>query len=753
MGRAWRSLKSVVLAASITLTLGSHTEVRGEAILTFAPASIAFDSVAVGGAKSEAVLIRNTGSSSTTVTSVLAVSGDAQLTVEPTAFALSPNQDQVVTFTFAPTRAGDLADAFKFVSEATVFGTSAPSIVIPVTGVGTGPRITFDTTRLVFESSAIGVAATDTLTIGNAGTGTLGVVSFLAGSSDFDVSATPFNLAPGETQSVPVTYTPSAAAPVRDSLTVLSDSPDANLSYVTLDALETPTNPRTARISLLRTDGTATPAQGDSVRIALFMIPNADTIRGAEAFVAYDDTLFEPRSGPSGPFRRAALTQSPGFQINVVEAKATGDAAAHMSVFFSQNKRAADTLAILVFDVLKPVEGDHLIQVLTENPLRNSNFLSPENLSFALPGTLKVSLGNRAPEMDPFRIITFDEDTDLVLDLSVRASDRETASDGLVWTFEDAQNLFTPVVTMTDTGQTLVLTPPAESFGVYDILAVVTDDGGLSDTSAVILDVRSTNDPPNAAVYSAPADSSEGQTSPVTLEWSGSDPEGDEVTFEVRLGTTPEGLQPVAQNLTQPEHEATGLGASTTYFWQIVTIDEGGERTEGEIRRFTTAPDETPPVFVTSPRDTLATPTSVRIIWDTDETSTSVIQLGFQPTLSDTATFGNQGNDVFLVLRHEVDLTGLESGATYYYRARSRDLFGNIANSPVSSFTTEPPLTIPGDFDGDRNIGFPDFLSFAETYNLSVGDTGFNSLGDFDGDNTVDFSDFLAFASVFGTSQ
>jgi hypothetical protein len=741
---------ALCVGASILFVLSAKTDVYADAVLTFTPTSIVFDSIAVGGSTSASILIKNTGSSTTSISNVFAVSGDTQLAASPASFDLASDQSQVVMFTFSPVRAGNLTDAFKLESDAVVFGSTAPVINVPVTGTAKGPLITFSRTGLSFESLSVGTSVSDTLVIGNAGTEALGVLSFLTTSNDFTIGSSILALAPGDTQSVVVTYTPTATTSVRDTLTVLSDSPDANLSYIALDALETPTDPKSARISILRTYGSVTPAVGDSIRLALFLIPAADTVRGVEAFLGYDDAVFQPTT--LEPFQRSNLTVSPGFQINVVETAASSDAVAHMSTFFSQNQRGSDTLAVVVLEVLKEIRDETTIRILTEKPLRNSNFLSPENVSFAIPGSTKVTLGNRTPEIAPFGILLMDEDANLVVDLSSQASDKESTPLNLVWQFSDANALFQLDVATAEGVQTLSITPPQDGFGVFDVLAVVTDEGGVSDSAAVILDVRPTNDPPNAPQYDTPTDGSEGLESPVSLMWTGSDPDGDAVTYDVLVGTTPTNLQPTVTNLGVPQHDAQGLAASATYFWQVVTIDPDGARTEGEVLQFKTAPDVTPPQFVTPPRDTLATSTTILIQWDTDETSTSVVRLGLLPDLADSTDFGVEGSDVFRVLRHQVTISNLAPSTTYYFNASSSDLFGNLGVSDIASFVTLEPEFILGDFDGNRTIDFNDFLSFAVTFNQSLGQSSYNALGDFDGNNLVDFTDFLAFALVFGTT-
>ena len=56
------------------------------------------------------------------------------------------------------------------------------------------------------------------------------------------------------------------------------------------------------------------------------------------------------------------------------------------------------------------------------------------------------------------------------------------------------------------------------------------------------------------------------------------------------------------------------------------------------------------------------------------------------------------------------------------------------------------------DFDGDGNVGFSDFVQFAEKFGLSQGDEGYDARYDLDGNGTIGFSDFVIFAAAFGNS-
>ena len=55
-----------------------------------------------------------------------------------------------------------------------------------------------------------------------------------------------------------------------------------------------------------------------------------------------------------------------------------------------------------------------------------------------------------------------------------------------------------------------------------------------------------------------------------------------------------------------------------------------------------------------------------------------------------------------------------------------------------------------GDFNGDTEIDFSDFIVFIKGFGKKLGDEGYNDSLDLDEDDTIDFGDFVLFASVYG---
>jgi hypothetical protein len=81
---------------------------------------------------------------------------------------------------------------------------------------------------------------------------------------------------------------------------------------------------------------------------------------------------------------------------------------------------------------------------------------------------------------------------------------------------------------------------------------------------------------------------------------------------------------------------------------------------------------------------------AITITWTTNEFANSVLLYGSQP-----GQYTNQIVSPLYAKEHTVTITGLSSGATYYYRIRNTDLSGNIYESQEYSFVVQSPVYLP----------------------------------------------------------
>lgn len=58
----------------------------------------------------------------------------------------------------------------------------------------------------------------------------------------------------------------------------------------------------------------------------------------------------------------------------------------------------------------------------------------------------------------------------------------------------------------------------------------------------------------------------------------------------------------------------------------------------------------------------------------------------------------------------------------------------------------------PGDFDGDRDVDFSDYLAFISVFGLSSSDANYDARMDMNNDGIINFADYLLFVGIFGTT-
>jgi hypothetical protein len=157
-----------------------------------------------------------------------------------------------------------------------------------------------------------------------------------------------------------------------------------------------------------------------------------------------------------------------------------------------------------------------------------------------------------------------------------------------------------------------------------------------------------------------------------TIQWT----TNEDATGEVTFGDTEDDLGFVRTiTSTGRVHEVslTNLTAGTTYFYQASSTDlSNNGPTQSDVVSFTTdaLADETLPII--SEVAALAADSSAILTWTTDEVADSFVDFGTISGILDVTV-----GDVSDVTTHEVTLTNLDPGTTYYYTVGSIDRAGN----------------------------------------------------------------------------
>src|SRR3989344_4875663 len=138
--------------------------------------------------------------------------------------------------------------------------------------------------------------------------------------------------------------------------------------------------------------------------------------------------------------------------------------------------------------------------------------------------------------------------------------------------------------------------------------------------------------------------------------------------------------------LTNHSFNLTGLSATTTYNYIVVSKDAAGNTATSSQQSFMTAatPDMTAPII--SALSTLPDSTTAQVTWTTNEAATGKVYYATTTPVSIASALFLSGTS--LVTSHSFPLVGLTASTTYYMFIESKDAANNTATSTEQSFVT-----------------------------------------------------------------
>ena len=143
--------------------------------------------------------------------------------------------------------------------------------------------------------------------------------------------------------------------------------------------------------------------------------------------------------------------------------------------------------------------------------------------------------------------------------------------------------------------------------GSYTAILMVSDDDGAtaSDIETINVEAAPQNQPPNTPSHPSPPDGAPNQSINLLLVWSGGDPDGDSVTYDVYFeadDSSPDDL--ICDDTSSTACDPGTLNYDTFYYWYVVATDEHGATTKGPVWNFTTGrAGLLPPPSLLSPSD------------------------------------------------------------------------------------------------------------------------------------------------------
>jgi VCBS repeat-containing protein len=260
-------------------------------------------------------------------------------------------------------------------------------------------------------------------------------------------------------------------------------------------------------------------------------------------------------------------------------------------------------------------------------------------------------------------------------------------------------------------------TPEAEYFGTDTFTYRAYDGLEYSNTATVTIIIDPVNDPPSIPSNPNPADGATDVSTYAILSWTGGDPEGDNVTYDVYLGD----ISPppkVSSNQTTNSYNPPGeLQNDTTFYWQIISWDEHGASTDGAIWSFTTEPEPNQPPY--EPSNPVPNNESTDVSISTDlswsggdpENDNVTYDVYFGITSPPQKVNSNQSGNSY-------NPGTLEFDTTYYWQIIAWDEYGLKTNGPIWNFVTRdnnPPNNPrnPDPENGEIDVSIFTILSWA----------------------------------------
>jgi hypothetical protein len=184
-----------------------------------------------------------------------------------------------------------------------------------------------------------------------------------------------------------------------------------------------------------------------------------------------------------------------------------------------------------------------------------------------------------------------------------------------------------------------------------------------------------------------------------------SDPDGDPLTFDVFMGTTPSNMTLVRADLATPLLLRSNLSEGTTYYWRVVAKDNHNGVTAGPVWTFTVRSNYPPnsPSMPFPANGSTHSGTSVTFRWvATDDDGDPLkfdVMIG---TTSNPSTV--IGQDISVL---QLPYSGLQANTVYYWRVVVKDPYGGTAVGPVWNFSTpssqDAGLILYMPFNGDAS--------------------------------------------------
>jgi len=195
--------------------------------LSITPSTVSFGNVMVGTANAQTVTLTNSGTANLNISQGSVTGAGFGMSGLTFPFSLAPGQSSTFNAQFAPSAPGSASGSVSVASNAT----NSPA-TIALSGAGVQPQISVVPASVSFGSVTVGLSNTQTMTLSNPGSANLSVSQATLTGAGFALSGLtlPLTVAPGQSTTFTVSFTPTVASSATGSLSLVSNAPGSPLA-------------------------------------------------------------------------------------------------------------------------------------------------------------------------------------------------------------------------------------------------------------------------------------------------------------------------------------------------------------------------------------------------------------------------------------------------------------------------------------------------------------------------------------------
>ena len=231
--------------------------------------------------------------------------------------------------------------------------------------------------------------------------------------------------------------------------------------------------------------------------------------------------------------------------------------------------------------------------------------------------------------------------------------------------------------------------------------------GYASTVNITLKKKKEENNPPLVPHNPQPEDESTTNQTELTLHWECSDPDGDDLIYDVYFGVDNPPTVKKAEGIGEKAVNIGGLKQGTKYYWKVVARDVHGAETSGDVWMFTVGSENNPPnkPYKPAPEDNSnIKETTYRFSWKCSDPDGDELMYDF---------YLAEGDNELKIVAHNLKTLyfiyrNLKNGTHYRWKVVARDVHGAETSGDVWHFTVyrenRPPVAPYDPNPADQSI-------------------------------------------------